>query len=348
MEIFTALHGKFKPYWWQPCEGGFSARRCAAAIFIDIKSAFDSAWSPAILAALIDRHCPIYLVRIVDSFLCDRLCVFDFDPLSTYEVHTGCPQGSVISPFLRAVLIDDALRFTLHPRQLTVAFADDITVVSASLSPVEATMDLQRLCDSLVVWLKARKLDVCPAKSTVLIVSRRPSILERCGDLSLSFCEAAVPRGASKRFLGFTIDQKLNWCLHIVARCIAAKRLLFACRRYLGLIWGVNKSRLISLYTVAVEPVLLYGCSLWVSVALVRRNQSMLRSVQRLLCSMCLKTLCTSPSLALILLCAQIPVDYRIIELSVNCQARISPDRLAPSTIRAISVVTSSLPPISS
>ena len=218
-------------------EKGFSARRCAAAIFIDIKSAFDSAWRPAFLAALIDRHCPLYLVRIVDSFLSDRHCVFDFDhlTLSTYEVHTGCPQGSVISPFLWAVLIDDALRFTVHPHQLTVAFADDMTVVSASLSPVEAMRDLQGLCDRLVVWLGARKHEVCPAKSTVLIFFRRPSILERCGDLSLSFCGAAVPKAASTRFLGYTIDQKLNWRLHIVARCIAAKRLLFACKRYLGL-----------------------------------------------------------------------------------------------------------------
>ena len=108
-------------------------------------------------------------------------------------------------------------------------------MVSASLSHVEAMLDLRGLCDRLVVWLEARKLEVCPANSTVLIFSRRPSILERFGDLSLSFCGAAVPKAASTRFLGYTIDQKLNWRLHIVARCIAAKRLLFACKRYLGL-----------------------------------------------------------------------------------------------------------------
>ena len=92
---------------------------------------------------------------------------------------------------------------------------------------------------------------------------------------------------------------------------------------------------------------LLYGCSLWCSAALAKRNRSLLRSVQRLLCLMSLRALSTAPSLALFLLTAQIPVDYRILELSVSCQTRIPPGSLAPSTSKAIHHITCLLPPVS-
>ena len=51
----------------------------------------------------------------------------------------------------------------------------------------------------------------------------------------------------------------------------------------LGAQLGVRKSRLVTLYVAAIEPVLLYGFSLWCYAALTRRNRSLLRSVQPLL-----------------------------------------------------------------
>ena len=156
-----------------------------------------------------------------------------------------------------------------------------------------------------------------------------------------------MPHAASTRFLGFTVDQKLSWREHIDARCGAAKRLLFCCRRYLGLVWGVSGSRLASLYVAVAEPCLLYGCSLWCAAALTSRIRSTLRSVQRLLCIMCVRAFSTSPTLALNLLSRQIPVDYRIMELSVNCQVRIPPASFVPSTAKSVAGLANLLPQIS-
>jgi hypothetical protein len=50
-------------------ENGFSIKHFSVAAFLDIKSAFDSAWHPAIIAALSKRSCPQYLLKIVSSFL---------------------------------------------------------------------------------------------------------------------------------------------------------------------------------------------------------------------------------------------------------------------------------------
>ena len=42
-------------------ENGFEKKIATACAMIDIKSAFDTAWAPAILSALIARKCPIFL-----------------------------------------------------------------------------------------------------------------------------------------------------------------------------------------------------------------------------------------------------------------------------------------------
>jgi hypothetical protein len=56
-------------------KSAFSEKKVAAAAFLDIKSAFDSAWHPAIIAALSSRGFPTYLVNIISSFLKNRSAV---------------------------------------------------------------------------------------------------------------------------------------------------------------------------------------------------------------------------------------------------------------------------------
>nr|CAH0111799.1 unnamed protein product [Daphnia galeata] len=89
-------------------ENGFEKKM--ACTMIDIKSALYTAWAPAILSTLIARKCPIFLVKIIKDFLMNRKGEFDKqkseDPFS---IPTRCPQGSLLSPFLWNVMIDDII-----------------------------------------------------------------------------------------------------------------------------------------------------------------------------------------------------------------------------------------------
>ena len=49
-----------------------SATKATCTAFLDIKSAFDYAWHPAILLGLIKKNCPLNLVRLIQSFLSSR------------------------------------------------------------------------------------------------------------------------------------------------------------------------------------------------------------------------------------------------------------------------------------
>ena len=68
---------------------------------------------------------------------------FQFHTELVHQVSIGCAQGSVLSPFLWAILIDDALRVQ-HPfKCIIVAFPDDITIASIDADPGRALLNLQ-------------------------------------------------------------------------------------------------------------------------------------------------------------------------------------------------------------
>ncbi len=49
-------------------KSGFKNKKVVSCAFLDINSAFDAAWHPAILNGLIDKSCPLYLIDIVQVF----------------------------------------------------------------------------------------------------------------------------------------------------------------------------------------------------------------------------------------------------------------------------------------
>jgi hypothetical protein len=74
-------------------ETGFEEKKVSAAAFLNIKSAFDSAWHPAIIAALAIRSCLSYLLKLVQSFLTNRTAVFSVQNATfSKSVSFGCPQ----------------------------------------------------------------------------------------------------------------------------------------------------------------------------------------------------------------------------------------------------------------
>lgn len=65
------------------------------------------------------------------------------------------------------------------------------------------------------------------------------------------------------KLLGVIIDQHLRWTDHVQERELMFKKTLYSIRRYLGKTWGLTQYRMRTLYAAAIEPVLLYACSVW-------------------------------------------------------------------------------------
>ena len=93
----------------QEIEKGFSQKIFTACLFFDIRGAFDNVCYASIIDTLIRKKCPGYLTGLIFSFLSNRSVILTLGTHSLeVQVSKGCPQGSLLSPFLRNLIADTA------------------------------------------------------------------------------------------------------------------------------------------------------------------------------------------------------------------------------------------------
>ena len=109
---------------------------------MDLSKAFDKVNYHALLMKLMKRNLPVVLINILENWLknCSSMvkwdCVFSY----TFAVKFGVRQGSVLSPFLFAIYLDDIpVNRSLIPSSFVVMYAYDILLIAPSVS------ELQRL-----------------------------------------------------------------------------------------------------------------------------------------------------------------------------------------------------------
>jgi hypothetical protein len=312
-------------------ENGFSAKEVTACAFLDIKSAFDSAWHPAIMSALFNKSCPIYLIKIIRDFLTGRRAILTTHGISiTIPVNLGCPQGGVLSPFLWIVLIDDILRLSFPFPYMIGAFADDLTTSSTHLSPTQAVSNLQIVCDTVNQKLRDIKLNLNAQKTVFMIFSKRRIKLPK---LTLTVNGNQIHPSESATLLGLVLDPQLKWTSHIKAKCASAKRALFAVNNCIRNSWGSDHNKLRFLYSSAVEPILTYGCAIWVSALNRKSIVKQLRSFQRTVGLLLTRSFKTASTESIILLANITPIDHVIIRIAACRLLSNREDSFTPSSL---------------
>ena len=105
---------------------GFNCKAYTVCRLLDIKGAFDNAWHDVIIRNLASKNCPAYLLHLVRNFLLHRSTTLKLNETTlTTEVENGCPQGSLLFPFLWNIVMDEALNLRLpsgvksRPTQMT-------------------------------------------------------------------------------------------------------------------------------------------------------------------------------------------------------------------------------------
>ncbi len=197
-------------------EDGFNGKQQTLAIFLGIAGAFDNAWPPSIIHTLIQRRCPKYLVNMISSFFSNRQITISSGCSSKSKLLTKrCPQGSVLSPFLWNIAIDDALRQEMPPSTKIQAFADDIAIYSTGNDVNVLQRNLQDAVSRMNGWCKSRLLKLSPSKSELVLFSNKQKI--NC-NISIEIDGQQIDRKDEVKYLGLILHRKLNWKKHITTK----------------------------------------------------------------------------------------------------------------------------------
>jgi retron-type reverse transcriptase len=87
----------------------FNNKMSTAVVFLDIEKAFDTIWHSGLLYKLSKFEFPTRLIQLISCFLSKRKFRVSVEgEMSTpREMQAGVPQGSVLSPTLHNIYVND-------------------------------------------------------------------------------------------------------------------------------------------------------------------------------------------------------------------------------------------------
>ena len=199
------------------------------AVLLDFSKAFDKVDHAGLLTKL--KHLGINnaLLSWIESFLTGRTqqVVVDGSESSPKPVLSGVPQGTVLGPLLFLIYIND-IGHSLSQGTKIRLFADDSLLYRVIKSKEDGLL-LQKDLDALQKWEVTWKMEFHPQKCQLLRITNKVNFIKS----SYSIHGFTLEETSSAKYLGITIDSKLNWKDQIKSTIKKSNRSLAFLRRNL-------------------------------------------------------------------------------------------------------------------
>jgi hypothetical protein len=252
--------------------------------FIDVKKAYDRTWRPGLWYKLrkigIGGRC-LELLQAMYSRVVRKLLI-NGQFTEEFNVESGVPQGSVLSPFLYAVYIDglhkalaDAgLGTRVHGRLVPLLlYADDIVLLARSAAELKAM--LRVTCEYARKW----RFDVNHGKSNVVVFG--PELFKEeakvtewwLGDDRLDLVDFY-------KYLGVETGKVRGRWNRVIARFVENAESVLSLLMYRnGGSKGVYPPAYIRQFNAVCRPLVEYACELWEG-EISQARESQLESIQ--------------------------------------------------------------------
>jgi ribonuclease HI len=173
----------------------------------------------------------------------------------SFTQETGVPQGSILSPVLFNIKINNIVKSVIGNAN-TSLFVDDFAIYIEGKHLPYLERSMQLCINRVQKWVSQNGFKFSDTK-TICVHFHKQRNLHAEPSISLNNIPIKVKREAT--FLGITFDQKLSFAPHIKSlknKCLRALNIL----RVLGHTdWGADKEILLKLYRTLVRSKLDYG-----------------------------------------------------------------------------------------
>ena len=188
----------------------FNRGEHVVAAFLDVEKAFDNVWHNGLRFKIFQLDLPTKMTRWLSDFLVGRLIQVNVNNSLSNQINSraGVPQGSVLSPLLFLIYVND-LPTPQHKQNSLSQFADDTAQWAYSLNIHIAAKLLQQDLLKLAVWYAKWRIKLNPVKTKVIIFSR--SRIAKKTELDLKLYGETLKIYPQVKFLGITVDSQLNF-----------------------------------------------------------------------------------------------------------------------------------------
>ena len=294
------------------------------AVFVDFQSAYDMLWHEGLFDKLENMGITGRVLVYIKNFLSDRtIQVRVGNRLSpSFPVKNGTPQGSIISPLLFLVMINDLPDNIIDSQ--TSLFADDSCLFNSGR---QLDVILRRMQDSLnrlKMWCDKNGFKISLDKTVaVLFTHRRDDIVAR-----LKIGDDFVTVDNKAKFLGLIFDSKLTWNHHVRYIIDKCKKRLNLLRAISGNRWGASKKTLLVVYRGLIRSVLEYGSIAYDSMG--DDNKRKLDSIQTEALRIACGAVRGTPAAALQVDTGEPPLQIRRLQQQIQYAAKVKNDDSHP------------------
>lgn len=142
---------------------------------LDVTNAFNTIKWSYIRQALWDKGFPLYIRRMVDSYLSEREIEFLTinGDTQTRQVIAGVPQDSVLGPTLWNIAYDQVLRTPIEKSCITIGYADDTFIMARASSLEEAKAKINLQLSRVLRRIESIGLKIAPNKTGAILFNAK-------------------------------------------------------------------------------------------------------------------------------------------------------------------------------